>query len=83
LASFSFCAGEQLSAIAALSHKRMSSLSPTAADIQSHLYSAFLEGKTSDIVLRVRGTWHAIYRLHRVVLIQAVCSLTMASAIIQ
>ena len=42
------------------------------ADIQSHLYSSFLQGHTADVVLRVSGRWKALYRLHRVVLIQAV-----------
>ncbi|OCB91192.1 hypothetical protein A7U60_g1601 [Sanghuangporus baumii] len=44
---------------------------PTPNDIQSHLFSAFLSGKTADVALRVRGTWEGTYRLHRVVLIQA------------
>ncbi|KAI5115949.1 hypothetical protein M0805_003114, partial [Coniferiporia weirii] len=43
--------------------------SPT--DIQSHLYHAFLHGRTADVALRVRGSWEGVYRLHRVVLIQA------------
>ena len=43
-----------------------------ASEIQHHLYSAFLEGRTSDVALHVRGSWEGIYRLHRVVLIQAV-----------
>lgn len=47
----------------------------SAVDIQSHLYTSFLEGSTSDLALRVRGSWHAIYNLHRVVLIQSVCNL--------
>ncbi|KAF6766447.1 hypothetical protein DFP72DRAFT_866521 [Ephemerocybe angulata] len=40
-------------------------------DIQSHLYASFLQGHTADIVLRISGRWKALYRLHRVVLIQA------------
>ena len=44
--------------------------------LQAHLYTAFLERKTADVALHVRGTWHAIYRLHRVVLIQAVSMLS-------
>ncbi|KAL5495695.1 hypothetical protein ACEPAI_1159 [Sanghuangporus weigelae] len=44
---------------------------PTPSDIQSHLFSAFLSGRTADVALRVRGTWEGTYRLHRVVLIQA------------
>ena len=42
------------------------------ADLQSHLYASFLEAKTPDVTLHVRGQWQAKYRLHRVVLIQAV-----------
>lgn len=42
------------------------------ADLQNHLYQSFLSRKTADVALRIRGSWHAIYRLHRVVLIQAV-----------
>ncbi|KAA1468411.1 hypothetical protein DENSPDRAFT_878089 [Dentipellis sp. KUC8613] len=49
----------------------MLSSSPSSADIQAHLYSSFLERKTADVALRVRGTWEAVYKLHRVVLIQA------------
>lgn len=48
-------------------------LGPSALDIQNHLYTSFLEGSTADVALRVRGSWHAIYNLHRVVLIQSVC----------
>ena len=50
--------------------ERMSS----ASDIQLHLYDAFLNGRTSDVNLHVRGSWEGIYKLHRVVLIQAVRS---------
>lgn len=46
------------------------SLSPV--DIQNHLYNSLLEARTADVALRVRGNWEAVYRLHRVVLIQAV-----------
>ncbi|KAG6887866.1 hypothetical protein C0992_010433 [Termitomyces sp. T32_za158] len=46
-------------------------LGPSAADIQNHLYTSFLEGSTADVALRVHGTWHAVYKLHRVVLIQS------------
>ena len=42
------------------------------AALQNHIYTAFLERKTADVALHVHGTWNAIYRLHRVVLIQAV-----------
>ncbi|KAF8887738.1 hypothetical protein BD779DRAFT_1719529 [Infundibulicybe gibba] len=51
--------------------RRMSSPSPSAVDIQNHLYTSFLEAKTADVALHVRGSWNAIYRLHRVVLIQS------------
>jgi hypothetical protein len=49
---------------------RSTSISPI--DLQSHLYASLLEARTADVALRVRGTWQAVYRLHRVVLIQAV-----------
>ncbi|KLO20430.1 hypothetical protein SCHPADRAFT_6158 [Schizopora paradoxa] len=43
-----------------------------AADaLQNHLYRAFLDGRTHDILLHVRGSWEGLYRLHRVVLIQS------------
>ena len=42
-----------------------------AMDLAEHLYDSFLHGRTADVILRVVGTWSAIYRLHRVVLIQA------------
>ncbi|GLB36572.1 hypothetical protein LshimejAT787_0308600 [Lyophyllum shimeji] len=45
--------------------------SPSAADIQHHLYTSFLQGSTADVALRVHGSWDAIYKLHRVVLIQS------------
>ncbi|EGN92679.1 hypothetical protein SERLA73DRAFT_127272 [Serpula lacrymans var. lacrymans S7.3] len=44
-------------------------LSPV--DLQHHIYNSLLESKTADIALHVRGTWEAVYRLHRVVLIQS------------
>lgn len=46
------------------------------AALQNHIYSAFLERRTADVALHVRGSWHAIYKLHRVVLIQAVSRLS-------
>lgn len=39
--------------------------------LQSHLYEAFLSGTTYDVLLRVTGNWDAVYKLHRIVLIQA------------
>ncbi|KAG6814427.1 hypothetical protein H0H92_007430 [Tricholoma furcatifolium] len=44
---------------------------PSPVDIQNHLYASFLEGSTADVALRVHGSWVAIYKLHRVVLIQS------------
>ncbi|OSD05794.1 hypothetical protein PYCCODRAFT_1361643 [Trametes coccinea BRFM310] len=44
---------------------------PTPNDLQSHLYASFLQRKTADVALRISGSWHAVYRLHRVILIQA------------
>jgi hypothetical protein len=41
-------------------------------DLQDHLYDSFLHGSASDITIYVVGTWEAHYRLHRVVLTQAV-----------
>ncbi|KAJ7171876.1 hypothetical protein C8R43DRAFT_27915 [Mycena crocata] len=42
-----------------------------AEDIQQHLYASFLHARTPDVTLRVRASWHAAYRLHRIILIQA------------
>ncbi|KIP01237.1 hypothetical protein PHLGIDRAFT_113180 [Phlebiopsis gigantea 11061_1 CR5-6] len=41
------------------------------AALQNHIYAAFLDRRTADVALHVHGSWHAIYKLHRVVLIQA------------
>ncbi|KAH7916472.1 hypothetical protein BJ138DRAFT_1169287 [Hygrophoropsis aurantiaca] len=49
----------------------MSSSGLSSVDLQHHLYNSLLEGKTADVILHVRGTWEAVYKLHRVVLIQA------------
>ncbi|KAJ7456442.1 hypothetical protein FB451DRAFT_1353827 [Mycena latifolia] len=43
----------------------------SAADLQRHLYTSFLHGRTPDVALRVRASWHATYKLHRIILIQA------------
>ncbi|KAI8983339.1 hypothetical protein BD414DRAFT_418639 [Trametes punicea] len=48
-----------------------SPMRPTPNDLQSHLYASFLQRKTADVALRISGSWHAVYRLHRVILIQA------------
>lgn len=45
---------------------------PSPNDLQSHLYTSFLQRKTADVALRISGSWNAVYRLHRVILIQAV-----------
>ncbi|KAG8744687.1 hypothetical protein FRC10_009601 [Ceratobasidium sp. 414] len=39
--------------------------------IQNHLYQMFLAGQTADVSVVVRGSWEALYRLHRVILIQS------------
>ncbi|KAJ7275563.1 hypothetical protein B0H12DRAFT_1207985 [Mycena haematopus] len=43
----------------------------SADDIQRHLYASFLHARTPDVTLHVRANWHATYKLHRVILIQA------------
>ncbi|KAF8272353.1 hypothetical protein EI94DRAFT_1796249 [Lactarius quietus] len=45
--------------------------SPQPAEFQAHIYNSFLQGDTSDVALRIRASWNAIYNFHRVVLIQA------------
>lgn len=50
----------------------MHSPGPSASDIQSHLYSSFLQASTYDVAICVTGNWRAVYKLHRVVLIQSV-----------
>jgi hypothetical protein len=50
---------------------------PRPAEFQAHVYSSFLQGRTSDVAIRIRGSWDAIYKFHRVVLIQAVCTLSL------
>lgn len=39
--------------------------------IQNHLYQMFLAGQTADVAVIVRGSWEALYNLHRVILIQS------------
>lgn len=46
--------------------------SPSSVDLQQHIYNSLLESRTADISLHVKGTWEAVYKLHRVVLIQSV-----------
>jgi len=45
---------------------------PRPSEFQAHIYNAFLQGRTSDVALRIRASWDAVYNFHRVVLIQAV-----------
>ncbi|KAL4069312.1 hypothetical protein J3A83DRAFT_4095305 [Scleroderma citrinum] len=49
----------------------MSPGSPPAVDLQQHIYNSLLESRTADISLHIKGTWEAVYKLHRVVLIQS------------
>ncbi|KAF5355667.1 hypothetical protein D9756_003978 [Leucocoprinus leucothites] len=49
----------------------MNNYIPSPADIQSHIYTSLLQGNTPDVALRVRGTWSAVYKLHRIILIQS------------
>jgi hypothetical protein len=44
----------------------------SSVDLQQHIYNSLLDSRTADVALHVRGTWEAIYKLHRVVLIQSV-----------
>ena len=50
----------------------MSPATLSSVDLQLHIYNSLLESRTADVALHVRGTWEAIYKLHRVVLIQSV-----------
>lgn len=44
----------------------------SAAHITDHLYNAFLEGRTPDVTVKVKGAaWAGLYRLHKVVVIQS------------
>lgn len=43
----------------------------SSVDLQQHIYNSLLESRTADVSLHVHGTWEAIYKLHRVVLIQS------------
>lgn len=45
--------------------------SPRPSEFQAHIYNSFLQGRTSDVAIRIRASWDAIYNFHRVVLIQA------------
>ena len=50
---------------------------PRPAEFQAHIYDSFLQGRTSDVALRICGSWDAFYKFHRVVLIQAVRTLSL------
>ncbi|OAX43645.1 hypothetical protein K503DRAFT_680670 [Rhizopogon vinicolor AM-OR11-026] len=49
----------------------MNAAALSSVDLQQHIYNSLLESRTADVALHVRGTWEAIYKLHRVVLIQS------------
>lgn len=55
----------------------MSSPPHSPRNIQNHLYQMFLEGQTADVAVVIRGSWEALYNLHRVILIQSVCVLSL------
>lgn len=64
--------GVPLSSPPAPSRMLLSSPSHSPRNIQNHLYQMFLEGQTADVAVVVRGSWEALYKLHRVILIQSV-----------
>ena len=47
-------------------------------NLQDHLYASFLEGRTPDVALHISGSWQAVYKLHRLILIQAVSFLRIS-----
>ncbi|KAG0699747.1 hypothetical protein DFH29DRAFT_935664 [Suillus ampliporus] len=49
----------------------MNAAALSSVDLQHHIYNSLLESRTADVALHVHGTWEAIYKLHRVVLIQS------------
>jgi len=60
----------------------VSSPVPRPSEFQAHIYNSLLQGRTSDVALRIRASWDAVYNFHRVVLIQAVrtlCSFAQCS----
>ena len=61
----------------------MSPGSPSSVDLQQHIYNSLLESRTADICLHVKGTWEAVYKLHRVVLIQSVSASLRTAIVIQ
>lgn len=50
----------------------ISSPVPPPSEFQANIFNSFLQGETSDVTIRIRASWQAIYKCHRVVLIQAV-----------
>src|SRR5712671_6914255 len=60
----------------------ISSPSPRPAEFQAHIYNSFLQGRTSDVAIRICASWDAIYKFHRVVLIQAVGDLVFSPSIV-
>ncbi|KAF8213775.1 hypothetical protein K438DRAFT_1707658 [Mycena galopus ATCC 62051] len=53
------------------SSESSSSFMTSADDIQRHLYASLVHARAPDVTLHVRASWHATYKLHRVILIQA------------
>ncbi|KAF9243724.1 hypothetical protein BU15DRAFT_86181 [Melanogaster broomeanus] len=49
----------------------MTSAGVASLDLQQHIYTSLLESRTADVALHVRGTWEAVYKLHRVILIRS------------
>lgn len=54
------------------SSPHMNTAALSSVDLQQHIYNSLLESRTADVSLHIHGTWEAIYKLHRVVLIQSV-----------
>jgi hypothetical protein len=62
----------RLGSFPATRHPPMTPTGLSSVDLQQHIYNSLLESRTADVALHVRGTWEAVYKLHRVVLIQSV-----------
>lgn len=62
-------------------HSPVSSPVPRPSEFQAHIYNSFLQGRTSDVAIRISGaSWDAIYNFHRIILIQAVRTLSVRSS---
>ncbi|KIK99945.1 hypothetical protein PAXRUDRAFT_822217 [Paxillus rubicundulus Ve08.2h10] len=61
----------RLGSFSATRHPPMTPTGLSSVDLQQHIYNSLLESRTADVALHVRGTWEAVYKLHRVVLIQS------------